>query len=157
MHLTCTILLTLAAAATQPASLRVSTASEIGKAAQNCAETVTMAGIKPLRSGWVEKFRSAENGSITYSKSEITLTIAALPGFNMCAIRARTMGDSQFGAITRAVGKSLHAKDAMQTWDSLSAKRSGEAYFDTKTHSVTLSATQLDGGPGIQISFLPKR
>jgi hypothetical protein len=75
----------------------------------------------------------------------------------MCAIRARTAGDDQFAAITKAVGKSLHARDAMQTYDGLAAKRPGEAYFETKTHNVTLSSARVDGGPGVQISIVAKR
>jgi hypothetical protein len=160
MHLICTLFLTLAAAAPQVAPRLASGTADIGAAARDCAKAVSITGVKTaalLKSGWIEQSRSAENGATTYAKSGITITTAALPGVNMCAIRARTAGDDQFAAITRAVGKSLHAKDAMQTYDSLSAKRAGEAYFDTKTHSVTVSARPVDGTPGIQISLLPKR
>jgi hypothetical protein len=160
MHLICTLFLTLAAAAPQATPLSVNGSADIGSAARDCAKAVSITGVKPvalLRSAWIEQFRSPENGTTTYTKTGMIITTAALPGVNMCAIRARTAGDDEFAAITRAVGKSLHARDAMKTYDKLAAKRTGEAYFDTKTHSVTLSARPVDGGPGIQISLLPKR
>ena len=154
----CALLLGLAAAVPQS----VPVPAEIGSAAKSCAGAVSVAGVKPaglIKAGWAQQSTSAENGAISYAKPGLAMTIttAALPGVNMCAIRARTAGDDQFAAITRAVGKSLHAKDAMQVYNSLAAKRTGEAFFDTSTHSVTLSARTVDGGPGVQISLVAKR
>lgn len=141
---------------------RPGTPAEIAAAAKSCAAAVSATSItegRLVRDGWSLQSRpsDATGGQFRRAGVDMILTTAALPGANFCAIRARIAGESEFPAIANAVGKSLHAKNAMKTFAKLAAERPGEAYFDTRSHSVTLSAISVEGGPGIQISLLPKR